>query len=79
MLVDYHLDQGETGLNVMNSLQAYFEAQVPGVLITADFSAEVKQEALDEGYRYLRKPVNPGALRSLIRNLLVQRGSRLIG
>lgn len=77
MLVDYHLDQGETGINLMNTLQQYFDGHVPGVLITADFSAEVKDEALDVGYHYLRKPINPGALRSLIRNLLMQNGSRL--
>ncbi len=76
MLVDYHLDSGETGINVMHTLQQYFSGQIPSVLITADFSAEVKQEVLAANYRYLRKPVNPGALRSLLRNLLVQRGSR---
>lgn len=79
LLADYHLDSGETGINVMQTLQQYFSAQVPGVLITADFSAEVKQAALASGFRYLRKPVNPGALRSLINNLLMQSRSRFSG
>ena len=79
MLSDYHLDNGETGINLMNTLQQYFSAPVPGVLITADFSANVKQTALASGYRYLRKPVNPGALRSLISNLLMQSRSRFSG
>ena len=36
------------------------------VLITTDVNAEVKEAALNAGYWYLRKPVNPGALRSLV-------------
>lgn len=79
MLADYHLDRGDTGINVMNTLQEYFGGGVPGVLITADFTPEVKRLALQAGYRYLRKPVNPGALRSLLRNASVHRGSRLAG
>ncbi|MGI9286747.1 MAG: hybrid sensor histidine kinase/response regulator [Pseudomonadales bacterium] len=79
MLVDYHLDQGATGIELMNTLQEYFGGHTPGVLITADFSEDVKNMALAANYHYLRKPVNPGALRSLIRNLLMQNGRRLTG
>lgn len=78
MLVDYHLDHGATGINVMNTLQQYFGRRIPGVLITADVSEEVKDAAQDAAYRYLRKPINPGALRNLIRNLLMQNRSWLV-
>lgn len=74
MLVDYHLDNDETGINLMKQVCRHFERSIPGILITADFSEEVKEEALSEGYRYLRKPVNPGALRNLISKL--SRGNR---
>ncbi len=66
MLVDYHLDKGQTGIEAMKAIKEYLGKLIPGILITADFSEEVKEQAIDEGYRYLRKPVNPGALRSLI-------------
>lgn len=66
MLVDYHLDNDETGVEVMNKVQAHFDWRVPGVLITADLSDAIRQEAEASGYQELRKPVNPGALRSLV-------------
>lgn len=72
MLVDYHLDKGQTGINTMRAVKEHLGIALPGVLITADFSDEVKEQALDEGYRYLRKPVNPGALRSLISKTMRQ-------
>ena len=66
MLVDYHLDGGETGVNTMNALRESFSSPIPGVLITADMSETIKNEAASAGYRELRKPLNPGALRTLL-------------
>ena len=66
MLVDYHLDCGETGVVVMNALQQFFESPVPGILITADMSETVREEAEASAYRELRKPINSGALRNLL-------------
>ncbi len=66
MLVDYHLDRGETGVEVMNALQKFFKSPVPGVLITADMSEAVSAEAEASTYRELRKPINPGAVRNLL-------------
>ncbi len=77
MLVDYHLDKGQTGIEAMQAVKQQLGTQIPGVLITADFSEEVKEQALEEGYRYLRKPVNPGALRSLISKISRQMQSRV--
>lgn len=66
MLVDYHLDRDEKGLDVMDKLKAEFSSPVPGVLITADVSEPVKTETLERGYKYLRKPLNPGRLRNIL-------------
>ena len=76
MLVDYHLDAGETGVKTMNALQTLFSTPVPGVLITADMSEAIKNEAAESGYRELRKPVNPGALRNLLFKFYQQRRFR---
>ena len=73
MLVDYHLDTGETGVCTMAALQNYWVTEVPGILITADMTEKIKQEALAAGYRELRKPVNPGALRTLLFRYYQQR------
>ncbi len=66
MLVDYHLDRDDKGLDVMDRLIVKFGRKVPGVLITADVSEPVKTEALERGYKYLRKPLNPGRLRNIL-------------
>ncbi len=73
MLVDYNLDNNENGIDTMDVLQSHFDQKIPGVLITAEISPETKQSAQDAGYRFLRKPLNPGALRNLIVKLTGQR------
>ncbi|MEM7292622.1 MAG: hybrid sensor histidine kinase/response regulator, partial [Pseudomonadota bacterium] len=65
MLVDYHLNADETGINTMNALRDRY-GELPGVLVTADISESVHEAARLAGYAVLRKPVNPGALRNLL-------------
>ncbi|MCB1756407.1 MAG: hybrid sensor histidine kinase/response regulator [Gammaproteobacteria bacterium] len=69
MLVDYHLDRNEKGLDVMDRLRERLAQTIPGVLITADVSEDVKELTLQRGYNYLSKPVNPGRLRNIINRL----------
>lgn len=66
MLVDYHLDREELGINAMDRLRKDVSSDIAGVLITADSEEEVKAQASLHGYGYLRKPVNPGRLRKLL-------------
>ncbi len=40
---------------------------LPAVLITADRSADVQEQARARGVIYLRKPVKPAALRAVMR------------
>lgn len=70
MLVDYNLGRScDHGLLVLQQLQQQLGANTPGVLITADVSEAVMQEAHDLGFEYLRKPVNPVILRKLLMKL----------
>jgi DNA-binding NtrC family response regulator len=66
VLVDYHLDGGETGLALMGWLRARLGQPVPGVVISADGRAELIAEVHAGGLDYLSKPVKPAALRALI-------------
>ncbi len=66
MLVDYHLDKEEIGLDVMDRLKEKLGGDLAGVLITADVSEDVHGLAVARGYKYLRKPVNPARLRNLL-------------
>jgi CheY-like chemotaxis protein len=66
MLVDYHLGDGSTGLQAVETLRAAFDAKLPAILITADRSHFVAREAARLGAQLLTKPVAPAKLRSLL-------------
>ncbi|QEY61608.1 hybrid sensor histidine kinase/response regulator [Metapseudomonas lalkuanensis] len=65
-LVDYHLDEGETGTELMAWLRTRLGEPLPGVVISADGRAELVAEVHAAGLDYLAKPVKPAALRALI-------------
>jgi len=65
ILADYHLDS-TTGIEVYNTLMKSLSKPIPGVLITADRSEEVKLFAENAGLNILNKPVRPAALRALV-------------
>jgi PAS domain S-box-containing protein len=64
-LVDYHLDEDDNGLATMAAIRERY-GDLPGVVITADHSDEVRSAARSMGYTVLRKPVKPAALRAII-------------
>lgn len=71
MLCDYQLDNDETGIQTMTLLREKFnDAELPGILISADPRPEVAEEAKSLGFYFLSKPVRPAALRALIRRLV---------
>jgi CheY-like chemotaxis protein len=57
----------------MNRLRAYYDHHIPGILITADQTETVRNEARAQGYRVLHKPLKPAALRALLSRLASQR------
>lgn len=65
-LVDYHLDGGETGTELMAWLRARLGEPVPGVVISADARRELVADIQAAGLGYLSKPVKPAALRALM-------------
>jgi CheY-like chemotaxis protein len=72
LLVDYHLDGGD-GIAAIAALRRRSGRHVPAILITADRSAHIRDEARAEGAHVLNKPVKPAALRALIAQWQVQR------
>jgi Na+/proline symporter/signal transduction histidine kinase len=72
LLVDYHLDGGN-GIAVIAELRRRFGRQLPAILITADRSLHVREEARSESAHLLNKPLKPAALRALITQWRVQR------
>jgi CheY-like chemotaxis protein len=72
LLIDYHLDQGN-GTDVVVALRRQYGAGLPAILITADRSPTVREEAHELGAQVLNKPVKPAALRALLAQCRVQR------
>ena len=64
LLIDYHLDHG-TGLEAIFALRRVC-GEVPAILITADRSPAVREQARAAGIQLLHKPVKPAALRALL-------------
>ncbi|HMK78727.1 MAG TPA: PAS domain-containing hybrid sensor histidine kinase/response regulator [Xanthobacteraceae bacterium] len=65
LLVDYHLDQGN-GIEAITALRWRFGADLPAILITADRSPHVREEARERDIQVLNKPLKPAALRALL-------------
>ena len=72
LLVDYHLDRGN-GLDAIVELRRRFGADLPAILITADRSPHVRDEARAHDVQVLSKPLKPAALRALMAQWRVQR------
>jgi Na+/proline symporter/signal transduction histidine kinase/CheY-like chemotaxis protein len=66
MLVDYHLDGGDTGTALAHWLRGRLGLNLPGVVISADGRSELVAEVRAAGLDFLPKPIKPAALRALI-------------
>jgi DNA-binding response OmpR family regulator len=70
LLVDYHLDRGESGLELAQEMQKVWGRRVPSIVITADHTQEAQTAATARGCQILRKPVKPAALRAVMNSML---------
>ena len=75
LLVDYHLHDRLDGLDTLDALRER-GPRVPGALVTADGSDQVKRDARARGYRVLTKPIKPASLRAF---LAAQRSAHVAG
>ena len=66
VLADYHLDDGDTGLNAVQGLRKHTGLETPCIIISADDSDVIRDRAKAVGYRFLPKPVNATRLRALV-------------
>jgi CheY-like chemotaxis protein len=72
LLVDYHLDKGN-GIEAIAELRRRFGVDLPAILITADRSPHVRDDARQRDIQVLNKPIKPAALRALMAQWRVQR------
>ena len=59
IIADLHLDGGVDGIDAIILLRERLGRQVPGILVTADHSREVKERAKAKGIEYFSKPMKP--------------------
>jgi CheY-like chemotaxis protein len=78
LLLDYHLDGGETGLALRERLSAAMPER-PCVVITADHSGQVRAEVLGAGCQLLYKPLKPLALKSVMARFASARAAPAVG
>jgi signal transduction histidine kinase len=66
LIADYHLDEGANGLDAIATVRAATGGGIPAVLLTADRTPAVREEASSRGVHVLNKPLKPAALRALL-------------
>jgi CheY-like chemotaxis protein/anti-sigma regulatory factor (Ser/Thr protein kinase) len=75
IVVDYHLEGGATGLDVVRHLRAVERIHAPVLVVSADASDAVRLEAEALDCVFLRKPLKPLAVRSALARLLELSGA----
>jgi len=70
ILADYHLDNDENGVDAVAEINRRRAQPLPVLMITANYSHELKQHIRDQGYLLMNKPVKPLKLRSALTHLL---------
>jgi len=77
VLMDYQLHDEANGLELLNEYRALNPDPFLGVLFTAEPDPAVENAALDAGFQFLAKPVEPAKLRSILHSaMLAQRQAR---
>ena len=70
VLADYHLDDGQNGVDAMNGIRGLYGSHLPGILITANTNKDLIDDVNRQGYHYMAKMIKPAALRALISSLI---------
>ena len=66
ILADYHLDDGQTGVDAVQALGDTSRRVPPCIVISADDGESVRAAVQAAGFRFHSKPVNPVRLRALL-------------
>ncbi len=73
-VIDYKLDDGDTGLNVIAALRERFGASLPSALLTADRDIDIRNAAQEQDITMLYKPAKPAALKAFLKRIAMQKG-----
>lgn len=70
LLVDYHLDHDETGIQVIQRLRKQWQLPIPAIINSADHSEVIREAVIAEGAHFIPKPVKTAALKRLLKRFL---------
>lgn len=70
LITDYHLREGETGVQVIAAVRGSLGRSLPAILITGDTSSTVRDGPADDGVHLVSKPIDADRLLGLVKILL---------
>ncbi|WP_082306288.1 hybrid sensor histidine kinase/response regulator NahK/ErcS' [Pseudomonas kilonensis] len=72
LIADYHLDNDQNGVDAVARINARRASPIPAMMITANYSNELKQQIRERGHTLMHKPVRPMKLKIAMSQLLGQ-------
>ena len=76
IISDLRLRDHENGIDVIRELQAQYNEDIPGLLITGDTSPDRIRQSAESGFQLLHKPIAPGRLQKAINEILAMTSAR---
>ena len=73
LIADYHLDDGRDGVQAVTAINARRAEPLPALMVTANYSNDLKQNLRELGHTLLHKPVKPMKLKTTLSHLLQRR------
>ncbi len=70
LIADYHLDDDKNGVDAVATINARRGSPLPALMITANYSNELKLQMRELGHTLMHKPVRPMKLKTAISHLL---------
>ncbi|MGP7865377.1 hybrid sensor histidine kinase/response regulator NahK/ErcS' [Pseudomonas monachiensis] len=70
LIADYHLDNDQNGVDAVARINARRASPIPAMMITANYSNELKQQIRELGHTLMHKPVRPMKLKTAMSHLL---------
>ena len=70
ILADFHLDHGHTGVQAVTNLFNAWGKSVPTILNSANYNEDIRQQAIDQGFAFLNKPLKAGTLKRAMKKAM---------
>ncbi|PTT90959.1 hybrid sensor histidine kinase/response regulator, partial [Pseudomonas sp. HMWF031] len=70
LIADYHLDNEQNGVDAVARINARRGKPIPAMMITANYSNELKQQIRELGHTLMHKPVRPMKLKTAMSHLI---------